>query len=175
MCTSISLLLLAIHLTITVSAHANDKLAYWSQQRKGANCQNEDVEPAYWRAAASAGIEFIRLIPDQWETSERDFLIGSADNFERLNQADLATLIRVLDDAEHEAASTLVSELAGLPLALEQAGAYILANQTRFQDYLTSYRKQNIALLNKRYPKTGSYTKNVATTWVLNFQEVERQ
>ena len=79
-----------------------------------------------------------------------------------------------LDDAEHEAARALVSELAGLPLALEQAGAYILANQTRFQDYLTSYRKQHMTLLNKRHPKTGSYSKNVATTWVLNFQEVEK-
>ena len=79
-----------------------------------------------------------------------------------------------LDDAEHEAASTLVSELAGLPLALEQAGAYILANQTRFQDYLASYRKQHLALLNRREPKTGRYTENVATTWLMNFQEVER-
>ncbi len=79
-----------------------------------------------------------------------------------------------MDDDERQAGRDLAIELDGLPLALEQAGAYILANHTRFQDYLAGYRTHHIALLDKRHPKTGTYSKTVATTWMMNFHEVER-
>ena len=73
--------------------------SFWSHQRKGANCQNEDVEPAYWHAASEAGIEFIRLIPDSWQSNSRDFLIGSADSFATIDEHDMDVLVRALDDA----------------------------------------------------------------------------
>jgi hypothetical protein len=76
------------------------KLAFWGQQRKGANCQNTRVTPAYWAAAREAGIEFIRLVPDGWRADRRDFLMGNADAFDSLDVADLQSLRHVLNHAQ---------------------------------------------------------------------------
>src|SRR5262249_51784607 len=78
------------------------------------------------------------------------------------------------DTASEQAALDLTGELGCLPLALEQAGAYILAKKARFQDYLTSYRKQRLALLQQGKPVAGHYPESVATTWAINFSEVEQ-
>ncbi|NEZ59842.1 CHAT domain-containing protein [Leptolyngbyaceae cyanobacterium CCMR0081] len=74
---------------------------------------------------------------------------------------------------EQAAAAKLAKELGYLPLALEQAGAYILAKQISFQDYLKSYLKHRLKLLEKSGPITGNYPESVATTWSLSFREVE--
>jgi tetratricopeptide (TPR) repeat protein len=78
------------------------------------------------------------------------------------------------DPVEKNAAARLAAELGYLPLALEQAAAYITAKMARFQDYLTSYQQQRLALLNKAQPKTGEYPASLAKTWALNFQEVAK-
>jgi hypothetical protein len=78
------------------------------------------------------------------------------------------------EQAEQQAAAQLAAELGYLPLALEQAAAYLAAKRARFQDYLTSYQRQHLALLNKAQPRTGDYPASVASTWALNFQEVEK-
>jgi tetratricopeptide (TPR) repeat protein len=75
---------------------------------------------------------------------------------------------------EKTAAQDLAAELGYLPLALEQAAAFILAKQARFQDYLVSYGKQRLKLLQQARPVAGEYPESVATTWALNFQEVEQ-
>jgi len=94
----------AIALGVTMGpagpARAGEGIGWWDSQRKGANCQSSRVEATYWRAASAAGIEFVRLAPDGWKAAGRDFLIGNADRFEALPQADVAELRRVLDDAQ---------------------------------------------------------------------------
>jgi tetratricopeptide (TPR) repeat protein len=76
--------------------------------------------------------------------------------------------------AEREAAAQISEELGYLPLALEQAGAFITAQKARFQDYLVSYRKRRLKLLKESGPVVGDYPESVATTWAINFQEVEK-
>ena len=76
---------------------------------------------------------------------------------------------------ERTAAEQLAKELGYLPLALEQSSAYMLEKHARFQDYLASYRKQRLALLNKAQPKATDYPESVATTWAINFREVEKE
>ncbi len=78
------------------------------------------------------------------------------------------------DGKETQAAQDLALELGYLPLAMEQAGAYILAQEASFQDYLTSYRKHHVKLLERQGPVTGGYDLSVAKTWDLNFREVEK-
>src|SRR5262245_49816587 len=90
------------------------KLEFWDRQRKGANCQNESVTPEYWRAARSAGIQFIRLAPNAWPTARRDFLIGSADSFRTLDSTDLARLRSLRRDA-HRADIKVVLTMFSLP------------------------------------------------------------
>jgi tetratricopeptide (TPR) repeat protein len=77
-----------------------------------------------------------------------------------------------LDTDEDTAVEQLALELDYLPLALEQAGAYIKELRSSFQDYLASYRKRGIELLEKGV-LTGKDRKSVRTTWSLNFQQVE--
>jgi tetratricopeptide (TPR) repeat protein len=76
---------------------------------------------------------------------------------------------------ELQAATDLAAELGYLPLALEQAAAYIVTNRVPFPDYLNSYRKQRLKRLEKAKPKLGHYPDSVATTWALNLKEVQKQ
>lgn len=76
-----------------------------------------------------------------------------------------------LDKNESEAAEQLAAELDYLPLALEQAAAYIKQLKGSFPDYLNSYRKRGLELLEKGQA-SGLYRKSVRTTWSLNFQQV---
>lgn len=76
---------------------------------------------------------------------------------------------------EADAARRLASELGFLPLALEQAGAFVAEYQARFQDYLSSYLRQRIALLEEKGPVVGDYPESVRTTWTINFRQVEEQ
>ena len=78
----------------------SSKIAYWNTQRRGTNCFNEVLTRDWWTAAKAAGIEFVRLAPDKWSTKKRDFLIGDADRYDGLIEADFQQLKRALDQAD---------------------------------------------------------------------------
>jgi tetratricopeptide (TPR) repeat protein len=78
------------------------------------------------------------------------------------------------DAAEKEAAAELANWLGYLPLALEQAGAFISENGSHFGDYLARYRKERLSLLDRSKPIAGDYKESVATTWSINFREVRK-
>ena len=78
------------------------------------------------------------------------------------------------NQAEIEAAEKLAVDLGHLPLALEQAGAYISAKQARIEDYQKSYQNRRIDLLEESIPAFGNYLRSVASSWALNFSEVEK-
>jgi tetratricopeptide (TPR) repeat protein len=80
----------------------------------------------------------------------------------------------VFDIQEEESLQKLAEVLGGLPLALEQAGAYMMAKQTRIDTYLSAYLKMEVGLLERHRPSLGNYSKSVATTWALNFAEVDK-
>ncbi len=67
----------------------------------------------------------------------------------------------------------LTRELGYFPLALEQAGAYIVENQASFENYLTSFRKRRLELFKQQKPILGDYKETITTTWDLNFTEIE--
>jgi hypothetical protein len=69
-------------------------------------------------------------------------------------------------------AVTLVQEVDGLPLALDQAGAYIDETHTSLPGYLTLYRAQHARLLASRGERAFEHPAPVATTWSLSFQKV---
>ena len=66
----------------------------------------------------------------------------------------------------------LVKELGYLPLALEQAGAYIDAHSHSFASYLDLFTKRQQEML-KLGKLSTELPDTVATTWELSFQEVE--
>jgi tetratricopeptide (TPR) repeat protein len=70
------------------------------------------------------------------------------------------------------AATELNQELDGLPLALEQASAFVLRQKIDFATYLKTYRKRGLSQLEKEKAKTGQYPLSVLTTWKINFEAV---
>ena len=73
----------------------------------------------------------------------------------------------------------LVGELGGLPLALDQAAAYIRCLRQPIKEYLKKYRKQKMLLLKKKKAvNLVEYTSRerlaVHTTWSLNFEHVKK-
>jgi Tetratricopeptide repeat len=81
-------------------------------------------------------------------------------------------LVTRTGDADRQAALELAAELGGLPLALEQAAAYIQASGGSLAGYLASFRKRRPEML--AHGETGEYGKTVATTWSLAFTDMER-
>ena len=59
-----------------------------------------------------------------------------------------------LDPAEQDAVRTLAEKLGYLPLALEQAAAYMVEHQESFSDYLAAYRVLLLEVLEMRGPIT---------------------
>jgi hypothetical protein len=78
-----------------------------------------------------------------------------------------------LSEAETQAAKALAEELGHLPLALEQAAAFVKKNRVSFGKYLELYGARRLAILKKSEPEAGNYRLTVETTWGLNFEQVE--
>ena len=81
-------------------------------------------------------------------------------------------LVRLTDDADRRTALELAGELDGLPLALEQAAAYIQATASSLARYLVLLRQRRPDLLARGEPDGSGET--VATTWSLAFTQLER-
>lgn len=65
--------------------------------------------------------------------------------------------------------------LDGLPLALDQAAAYIEEHQCGLADYLLLYQTRRAALLQRRGTLSKrDYPRSVATTWSLSFEQIQR-
>jgi len=77
-------------------------------------------------------------------------------------------------DTEADAVDAIAKTLDYLPLALEQAAAYIIAKDCRFEVYLRSFEQHRTEFLNER-PVAGNYPESVATTWSMNFKEIARK
>lgn len=72
-----------------------------------------------------------------------------------------------------EAVAELVAILGGLPLALDQAGAYIEETGCSPIDYLHRYTQQRFTLLNRRGTSLGTdHPQSVATTFTLAYERV---
>ena len=85
----------------------------------------------------------------------------------------------VHDEEVDIVAEKLVQRLGGLPLALEQAGAYIKSLHCTISQYLELYDKQNLRLLNRQKAIPASVYESperlaVPTTWQLNFEHIKQ-
>ncbi len=83
-----------------------------------------------------------------------------------------------LDEAMKESqtqAAAIVAALDGLPLALDQAGAYIEETRCGLSQYLSLYgtRRKELLLRRGRFPV--DHPNSVVATWSLSFQQVEQE
>jgi tetratricopeptide (TPR) repeat protein len=72
-------------------------------------------------------------------------------------------------------AAEIVSALDGLPLALDQAGAYIEETRCGLSQYLDLYGTRRKELLQRRGRFPVDHPDSVAATWSLSFQQVEQE
>lgn len=92
--------LLCLALSAAVPVFAAD-IAFWDTPQRGGNSFNETPpDRAYFQGLRDTGATWVRLTPDKWRSAGgRDFLMGDADHYQGLVDADVATLRRALDDA----------------------------------------------------------------------------
>jgi tetratricopeptide (TPR) repeat protein len=83
-----------------------------------------------------------------------------------------ATLEHVSPQAR-ELAMLVSQELGGLPLALDQAGAYLEATGIALATYQQIYQRHRTALLAQRRAQGTDHPEPVASTWSLSFERVE--
>ncbi len=72
-----------------------------------------------------------------------------------------------------DGAEALADALGDLPLALEQAGAYIEETGITLSDYLSRFQEEQVEVLKRGKP--SSYPATVATTWELSFKRVQAE
>ncbi len=79
-----------------------------------------------------------------------------------------------VSEADRVQAETLVAAMGGLPLALDQAGAYIEETSCGLAGYQELYRTHHTYLLQRRSTGSSDHPEPVAVTWRLAFLKVER-
>ena len=90
----------------------------------------------------------------------------------------LKSFLQETTESQRALAMNIVQEMDGLPLALEQAGAYLEETDCGFAEYLTLYRQRRSVLLQlPGQPAPADlaapgHPTTVATTWSLSFEQV---
>ncbi|MGB8344931.1 MAG: FxSxx-COOH system tetratricopeptide repeat protein [Ktedonobacteraceae bacterium] len=84
------------------------------------------------------------------------------------------TLDQAMPEQQAQAAE-IVAVLDGLPLALDQAGAYLEETRCGLSHYLDLYATHRKELLLRRGRPPVDHPEPVATTWALSFQKVEQE
>jgi tetratricopeptide (TPR) repeat protein len=77
-------------------------------------------------------------------------------------------------EADQAHAKEIAAQLDGLPLALDQAGAFIEETGCGLAGYLSLYRNHASDLLHRRGTLTADHPEPVATTWALSFENIEK-
>jgi tetratricopeptide (TPR) repeat protein/transcriptional regulator with XRE-family HTH domain len=79
------------------------------------------------------------------------------------------------DETNRTAALQIAEELGYLPLAIDQAGAYLEETQCGLQQYLDLYRSRRTDLLCRRGGVVQDHPDSVATTWSLSFAAIQHR
>jgi hypothetical protein len=94
-----------------------------------------------------------------------------------LRRAKILTLDAPLEsapEADLATARTIAKAMDGLPLALDQAGAYIEETGCNLPNYLQLYLNQPTDLLQERGERKDYHPDPVAKTWALSFAKVQQ-
>ncbi len=84
-----------------------------------------------------------------------------------------ASLESISETVWHQARA-IVEAMDALPLALDQAGAYIEETGTSLSDYLKLYRARRHRLLRMRGQDAAGHPEPVATTWLLSVEKIKQ-
>jgi len=119
----------------------------------------------YTTRASTLG-NLARALPVESFTNEQGALF-------LLRRAGLLEAVASLDQTsteDQELALQISRKLGDLPLALDQAGAYIEEAQISLVDYLQLYQQRRAELLDERGELAVDHPEPVTTTWLLSFE-----
>ncbi|MBV9691766.1 MAG: tetratricopeptide repeat protein [Ktedonobacteraceae bacterium] len=88
--------------------------------------------------------------------------------------AEQGSVANILEELFRHACK-ISAKLGDLPLALDQAGAYIDETRCSLTDYQRLFQKRGADLLQRRGLMADDYPESVATTWSLSFERVEQR
>lgn len=86
-----------------------------------------------------------------------------------------STTLSDIAEAESAFARKIAQEVHGLPLALDQAGAYIEETRRGLSDYVSLYQQRSSSLLKRRGSSGQDHPTPVTTTFLLSFEKVKTQ
>ena len=92
-----------------------------------------------------------------------------------LQRAGLLTPGTAISSEDRQCATQITHELGGLPLALDQAGAYMEATGTSLKEYQGIYHTHRHTLLHERRSHIPDHPEAVATTWSLSFARIKEK
>jgi tetratricopeptide (TPR) repeat protein len=107
-----------------------------------------------------------------WDGMAKTLEVGVFQRDEKQDES-VEFLLKRTGQNDREGATNLARELGDLPLALEQAGAYIKETGISFPDYLDRFKKDRKKLLG--HSKPLNYPDTVATTWEISFEAVQQE
>jgi tetratricopeptide (TPR) repeat protein len=113
-------------------------------------------------------------IAQRIEVEKMEAKEGSLFLLHRATILDSDVSIEAASITDQNTAREIVQAMDGLPLALEQAGAYIEETACGLQGYVRLYRAQGVHLLKEHGEFIPDHPKPVATTWSLSFEKVEQ-
>jgi hypothetical protein len=82
--------------------------------------------------------------------------------------------LNLASKADQAIAIEIATQLDGLPLALDQAGAYIEETGCGLSGYLDLYTGHALELLQRRGALTSDHSDPVSSTWALSFENIEK-
>lgn len=129
-------------------------------------------EPAALQDAlprTSSGHVLITSRNPNWRTVAKQLEVPTLDR-----EASVDLLVKLSGDTDRAAAAALAEELGDLPLALEQAGAFIEASGGTIADYLALYRQKGKELRARR-AESPQYPRSVATTYEISIQSLAEE
>ena len=108
------------------------------------------------------------------EIEKMDLDEGTAFLLRRMKRLKSNTGLETISEAVRSQARAIVEAVDGLPLALDQAGAYIEETGCSLNDYLKFFKTRRRRLLRIRGRDATGHPEPVATTWSLSFEKVEQ-
>jgi tetratricopeptide (TPR) repeat protein len=91
---------------------------------------------------------------------------------EEFSRAEAVSFLLERTGDDDKARANAVADLLGdLPLALEQAAAYLDETKVTLADYLARVRERTVEVLNRGMP--SNYDHRVATTWLISLERIQ--
>ena len=132
---------------------------------------NADDEKSLENYCSSSGMEGQHILVTSRNQRFRKFV---PINISVFTEAEACTFIeKYTKTPADEHFKELAEKMGYLPLALDQAGAYMEINRMTYKDYLDLYNKHNLELLAEEYDDPDK--KTVATTWKISFEKINNR